>query len=75
MHSIYYISNIVNTKVVEFVKYQLHGGSNHLLHVRSIKTEENFTCLFYHLHAFHIKRTVKNIAKVLCLFIIASVRG
>ena len=31
-------SNVVNTKVAEFVKYQLHGGRNHLFYAKKEKT-------------------------------------
>ena len=31
---------IVNTKVAAFIKWQSHGGSNHLLSVKSIKIEK-----------------------------------
>ena len=34
------ISNLVNIKVAKFVKYEPHGGSNHLLYVESIKIEK-----------------------------------
>ena len=31
---------LVNTKVAEIIKYQSHGGSNHLLSIKSIKIEK-----------------------------------
>ena len=31
---------LANTKVAEFIKYQLHGGSNYSLFVKSIKIEK-----------------------------------
>ena len=34
------MSNSVITKVAKFIKYQPHGGSNHLSSVESIKIEK-----------------------------------
>ena len=34
------ISNLVNSKVAKFIRYQLHGGLNHLLFVKGIKIEK-----------------------------------
>ena len=34
------IANLVNTRVAEIIKYLPHGGSNHLLSVKSIKIEK-----------------------------------
>ena len=34
------IVNLVNTRVVQIINYQSHGGSNHLLSLKSIKTEK-----------------------------------
>ena len=34
------ISNLGNTTVARIVKYQPHGGSNHLLSVKSIEIEK-----------------------------------
>ena len=34
------ITNLVNTKVAKFIKYQSHEGSNHLLSAKSIKIEK-----------------------------------
>ena len=40
MHGCLNISNVVNTKFAKFIKYQSHGGSNHLLYMESIKIEK-----------------------------------
>ena len=34
------IPNLLNTKFAKIIKYQPHGGSNHLLSVKSIKIEK-----------------------------------
>ena len=34
------IANLVNIRVAGIIKYQPHGGSNHLLSVKSIKIEK-----------------------------------
>ena len=34
------IANLVNTSVAEIIKYEPHGGSDHLLSVKSIKIEQ-----------------------------------
>ena len=40
------ISNLVNANVAKFIKYQPHGGSNHLLFAKNIKIEkERSDCL------------------------------
>ena len=37
---IFNIANLVNTRITEIIKYQLHGGSNHLLSVKRIKIKK-----------------------------------
>ena len=39
------ISNVVNTKVTELVKYQPHGGTNHLLCGKKTKTPKKMSFL------------------------------
>ena len=34
------IANLVNTKIVEIIKYQPHRGLNHLLSFKQIKKEK-----------------------------------
>ena len=39
-------SNLLTTEAAKFIKYRPHGGSNHLLSVKSIKIEkESGHCL------------------------------
>ena len=39
-HKCLNIANLVNTRVSEIIKYQPHGGWNHLLSVKNIKIEK-----------------------------------
>ena len=81
------IAKLVNTKVAKIMKYQPHGGSNHSSYPKSNQIEKERCCLSYqtvltslacqfqHLNVSQIKISVKNIAKVLSLYINAPIRG